>query len=302
MTVREVLRRAREFLESKGVRDGARLDAELLLAAALGVERIDLYTDHDRALTEEERSRFRESTRRRAAREPTAYILGRKGFCSLDILVDRRALIPRRETEELAELAWKEILARAAAEGRAVLCPSRRVRVLDVGTGSGAVACAIATHGGAACFVTAVDISTGALELARANAERLGLSDRISLVRSDLYGSLSEGERYEVIVSNPPYVREADWETLEPEIRDHEPREALAGGADGLEVIRRVLAGAPARLEELGVVMVEVGMGQSAEAAACARSAGFGRVETVRDCGSIERFVVAREWSASPAG
>ena len=248
----QILRRATEHLAAHGV-DTPRLDAELLLAHALGLSRMQLYTEHDRPLTDAERERVREPRSRRAAREPVAYILGEWGFRRLTLRVDRRALVPRPETEVLVERCL------------ALLAGMDAPRVLDVGVGSGAIALALADeHPGAR--VTGVDTSRDALALARENAERTGLAVELR------EGGLEEAEGdWDLVVSNPPYVAAADFESLQPEIRHWEPREALVG--DGLheELARRV---------RRGRLALEVGDGQAPDVAATLGGLGY---DDVRD-------------------
>ena len=209
MTLAEVLRGATDYLQSRDV-PSPRVDAELILAHALGLSRIELYTQHDRPLTEAERAEARELVRRRGAREPLAYVLGEWGFRRLVLKTDARALVPRPETEIVVERAL------ALIDGIA------EPRVLDVGTGTGAIALAIAQeHPGAR--VTATDASQAAVALATENATALDL--RVEIRHGDLLAG-AEGP-FDLIVSNPPYVTAAEIETLEPEVRDHEPRAAL---------------------------------------------------------------------------
>jgi release factor glutamine methyltransferase len=209
LTLGEVLRGAADYLAARGV-PSPRVDAELLLAHALGLERIQLYTEHDRQLTEAERGVARELVRRRGQREPLAYVLGEWGFRRLVLKTDVRALVPRPETEIVVERCL------------ALLDGLEAPRVLDVGTGAGAIALAIAQEQPAA-RVTATDISPDALALARENAERLGLP--VELRQGDLLAGL-DGP-FDLVVSNPPYVPAAELDELESEVRDHEPRQAL---------------------------------------------------------------------------
>jgi len=207
VTLAEVLRGATDYLAARGV-PSPRVDAEHLLAAALGLQRIELYTQHDRPLTESERDAVRELVRRRGAREPLAYVLGEWGFRRLVLRTDARALVPRPETEIVVDRCL------ALLEGR------QHPRVLDVGTGTGAIALSIATeHPGAQ--VTATDLSADALALAGENADRLGL--HVTFIEADLV----DGDGYDLVVSNPPYVLAGELELLEPEVRDFEPRAAL---------------------------------------------------------------------------
>src|SRR3954451_9188391 len=211
MTVAEVLRRSTEFLERKGI-ESPRLDAERLLARALGLERIQLYTEFDRPLTEDELAECRALVARRGEREPLAYILGDWDFRQLTLRCDPRALVPRPETEILVERAL------------ALVAGTNAPRILDVGTGTGAIALALAQeHPGA--LVTAVDVSKSALALAAENAAANGLDVqlRVADIRDGLDGT------YDLVVSNPPYVGADEIDGLEPEVRDYEPRAALVG-------------------------------------------------------------------------
>jgi release factor glutamine methyltransferase len=214
---------ARELLAAAGC-DTPDLDAELVLADALGTDRAGLIARGDSPLSGDAALRFEEHLRRRAAREPVAYIVGRKPFFDIWLAVDRRVLIPRPDTETLVEVALE--LPHGA-------------RVHDVGTGSGAVALAL-KHRRPDLRVTGSDASAGAVDVASANAERLGLDVRFEVARGLPAGS------YDLVVANLPYVREDEWDDLAPEIRDYEPRDALVSGVDGLDAIRALIAEAPA--------------------------------------------------------
>lgn len=264
-SVREALHAAADALAAAGV-EAPRLDAELLLAEATGRERADLAAHPDSGVDAAAARAFGDMVRRRTRREPVAYIVERKGFRGLDVAVDPRVLIPRPETELLVEVALEH----------------RPHTVLDVGTGSGAVALAVAEELPDA-RVTATDLSIAALEVARANAARLGLAERIEFRP----GSLPDDARYDLVLANLPYVREDEWADLAPEIAGHEPREALVAGPTGLEAIRALVGG-----RVTGVVALEVGAGQSADVAVLMRDAGFGAVESRRDLAGIERVVV----------
>lgn len=197
-----------------------RLDAELMLADATGLDRAELISDPAAEVPAPAARAFGEMVRRRLCREPVAYILGRKGFRKIELAVDRRVLIPRPETELLVEVAVER----------------RPARVLDVGTGSGAIALAVADEL-PECEVTATDTSGGALEVAQANAERLGLADRVRFLR----GTIPDGESFDLALANLPYVAERDWPRLQPEVTRWEPREALLAGPDGLDAYRAFL-------------------------------------------------------------
>ncbi|HEX5988917.1 MAG TPA: peptide chain release factor N(5)-glutamine methyltransferase [Solirubrobacterales bacterium] len=275
--VREALDAAVDAMRAAGV-EAPRLDAELLLGEAMGRERAALVADGGAEVPAPAARRFGELVRRRLRREPVAYILGRRGFRNLDLAVDRRVLIPRPETELLVDLALE----------------LRPASVLDVGTGSGAIALAVADEL-PACEVTATDTSPGALEVARGNAERLGLADRVRF----LEGTLPEDESFDLVLANLPYVAERDWPSLQPEVTEWEPREALLAGPDGLDAYRALIsksAGLYVRYAEIksGGLAVEVGEGQAPAVASLMRDAGFGDVETRRDLAGIERVVVGR--------
>jgi release factor glutamine methyltransferase len=265
--VRDALDSALVALTAAGV-DTPRLDAEVLLAHALGIDRAALYTDPSREVAGAAGRTFRDLVRRRSAeREPVAYLVGHKGFRHLELDVDSRVLVPRPETELLVEIGLE--------------LPSG-ARVVDVGTGSGAVALAL-KHERPDLDVRATDVNPDALAVARANAARLGLD--VAFAQADLF----DGET-DAVLSNPPYVRDAD--PLPPEVLRHEPLGALRAGPDGLDVIRRLVA----RCAEAAVPLlaVEVGAGQADAVAALASGAAFGAVETRRDLAGIERVVVAR--------
>jgi release factor glutamine methyltransferase len=277
IVVQEVLRRSTEYLEAHGSAT-ARLDAELLLAHGLGLTRIELYTQFDRPLSDHELATCRELVRRRGLREPVAYVIGSWGFRRLDLAVDARVLVPRPETELVVD--------RCLALLDGVAGPA----VLDVGTGSGAIALAIKDEHPDA-LVSACDISPDALLVAAANAERLALD--ISLVRSDLLAEVP-GAPFRLVVSNPPYIAESEIDALEPEVARYEPRLATVAGADGLEIYRRLLPEAAAALEPGGHLVVECGAGQADALLAELEGVGYVDGSVDRDLAGIERVVWAR--------
>ena len=250
MTVLEVIRRSAEFLEKKGV-DSPRLQAELLLADVLKLPRMQLYLNFERQLAPVEEGGFREFVKRRGQREPLQQIIGSTSFCGLDITVNRYVLVPRPETELLAESAWRFLSEVTARE-------SRPLTALDFGTGSGCLAVTLAVKCGAA-HITALDVSSNALDLARQNAARNGVAERVSFVEANALDMLPAEARFDLLVSNPPYVPTAEIATLQPEVRDYEPRQALDGGSDGLDFYRHFAAGAAARLRPGGKIMLEFG-------------------------------------------
>jgi release factor glutamine methyltransferase len=270
-------------LSAAGV-DAPRLDAELLLAFAANVTREGLYTKSI-AVDEILRKRGKTLVDLRASRMPLAYITGRREFYSLEFEVSPEVLIPRPETETLVSAALEALTAHPAAN------------VIDLGTGSGAIALAIAVNAPHA-RVTATDISVQALEIAKQNARRLGIDERVDFRRTDCWDILDAGgalERYDLIVANPPYIREDEINALAPEVRDFEPRIALAGGTDGLDFYRRIAAGACEHLAAEGVAIVEVGAGQADDVAAIFRAAGFSDIAIVDDLAGIPRVVKARQ-------
>jgi release factor glutamine methyltransferase len=274
-TVAEALAAAVEALAGVGVRE-PRADAEVLLAAALGTSRAGVIASARRPLPAAAGTTFAALVARRQAREPLQYVTGRQEFWSLDLAVDRRVLVPRPETEVVV----------ATALG---VAPGAR-RVLDVGTGSGAIAAALARELPAA-RVWASDRSAAALAVAAANLRRL--APGVGLVAADLLAAFRPGA-FDLVVANPPYVADAELAGLDPEIRDHEPRPALAGGPDGLAVVRALAAGAAAALAPGGWLVIEIGAGQAARARAAMEEGGFDDVTVVRDPGGIERVLAAR--------
>jgi release factor glutamine methyltransferase len=271
-TVREALTAATDALAAAGV-DTPRLDAELLLAEATGWDRARLAAEPEAGVQPAAGRRFGEMARRRVRREPVAYILGRKGFRGIEVAVDGRALIPRPETELLVEVAL-EVTPR---------------RALDVGTGSGAIALALAAEI-PDCQVIATDTSGEALALARENAERLGINGRVRFER----GTVPVDGAFDLVVANLPYVREDELPRLAPEIARYEPREAVVAGKDGLEAISAIAPAATAVLEAEGSLALEVGAGQAGSVAELLLDLGFRQVEGRQDLAGIPRVVLGR--------
>ncbi len=269
-TTIKILAWTREYLAGKGV-ENARLEAEWMLCAATGLDRVGLYLNFERPLNEAELATFRAMVARRARREPLQHILGTQEFFGLEFGVTPDVLIPRHDTETLVTEALSHM--------------PEATSVLDIGTGSGCIAVALARHLPDA-KVAAIDISDAALEVARRNAAKNGVAIEF------LSGSLLEpvtGRHFDLIVSNPPYIPRADIAALEPEVRDHEPKGALDGGTDGLDAYRALIPAARACLNPGGWLLVEVGIGQAAEVSDLFRQNGFGELFTARDPGAIER-------------
>nr|WP_279330590.1 peptide chain release factor N(5)-glutamine methyltransferase [Desulfuromonas soudanensis] len=272
-TVLKVLQWTAGYLGSQGV-EGARRDAELLLTDILGLDRVGLYLNYDRPLESAELAAFRGRVARRARREPLQYILGSTEFWSLPLTVTPAVLIPRADTEILVE----EALARCPASGA----------VLDVGTGSGAIAIAIASERPAA-RVEGVDLSLEALAVAEGNVRRHALEGRLTLRQDDL--AALTGGPWDLIVSNPPYIAEGELAGLMPEVRDFEPRQALAGGEDGLDCYRHLAGQASHLLVSGGWLLVEVGLGQAAPVKDLFAAVGLDQTFLRNDYAGIPRVV-----------
>jgi len=280
LTVLEIIKRTTEFLQKHGI-ESPRLNAELLVGHSLGLKRMQLYLQFERPLAEAELAKIRPLVKRRSEREPLQYIVGTTEFSGLTLKVDRRALIPRPETELLVEMA-KELCAATPP-----------ARVLDLGTGTGAIALALAKHFAAAA-VTAVDVSSDAIALAGENAATLGLAERVRLRQSDWFAALPGGEKFDLIVANPPYLSDAETKETAPEVQKFEPWNALSAGPDGAEALRAIIAAAPAWLEAGGRLLLETGIAQHAQLLEAAKAAGFSSVESRRDLTGRDRFVIAQ--------
>jgi release factor glutamine methyltransferase len=284
-TVGRVVVWATDDFRTRGF-DSPRLEAELLLGSVLQLDRIRILLDRDRPLTPDELAAYKALIVRRRTFEPVAYLLGRREFFGRPFRVDRRVLIPRPDTETLVEVSLDRLRER-----------SLYARVLDLCTGSGCVAITLAKER-LTWRVTATDTSPDALDVARDNAHRLGAHGNTSFLQGDLFDALPRGIRapFEAIVSNPPYIPDAEVDTLDRDVRDHEPRLALAGGADGLDLVRRIIDKSPDYLAAGGLLAMEIMMGQSDDVAALFTARGFRDVQVKNDYGGIPR-VVSGEWA-----
>jgi release factor glutamine methyltransferase len=279
-TILELLRWTTQYFAEQNI-ETPRLDAECLLASALGVDRMRLYLDFDKPASSDERAAFREWVRRRAdERVPVAQLVGGKEFWSLPLLVTADVLSPRPDTETLVVAAWDRLPER-----------DTDARILEIGTGSGAVALAIA-HERPRARITATDISPAALKVAERNARELGVDGRIEFVEGSLFGPVA-GRQFELVVSNPPYIAESERSGLAPELA-HEPDVALFAGPDGFSMLRELVAGAPAFLAPGGGFAVELAPDQAPTVAHWLREAGLGDVVTHRDLAERPRVVSAR--------
>lgn len=278
LSIREIKDRTEGFFKEKGV-PNPKLDTDILIAHSLGIRRLDLYLDLERPLTETQLSELRPLVRRRAAREPLQYIVGTTDFYGITLKVDARALIPRHETEELVDFIMKK-------------CATTPKRILDLGTGCGTLALALATQFPEA-EVTAVDQSEAALALASENATALELDGRVQMMHGNWWTPIPKNARYDLIVSNPPYLTEDEMTTAAPEVIEHEPHSALVAGSDGLDDLRILLEGAPKFLEPNGLLAMETGIGQSQQLTDLAAQAGL-EGESVDDLSGRPRFFFAK--------
>jgi release factor glutamine methyltransferase len=321
MTVLEAIQKSADFLAKKGV-ESPRLQTELLLAHLLKLPRMELYLNFERVLTPAETDALRELVKRRGQREPLQHITGSTSFCGFEIAVNRHALVPRPETELLAEAGWEFLQGWAGspqpAAARSENAPYHDLCVLDFGTGTGCIAIALAAKCPSAKII-ATDISPEALALAGENAARNNVAERIDFLQSDGFAVfLSEGRvtrvpnseietkirgsqssplrkmEFDLIISNPPYIPSAEIATLQSEVRDFDPRGALDGGADGLDFYRKLAAEAKPFLKPGGKIMLEFGDGQ-ADALRTIFEAEKWIVEAVKeDYSQRERFLIAR--------
>lgn len=278
LSLLEVIKKTADFFSARGI-EHPRLDAELILGHALGLKRMQLYLQFERLLTEAELEKIRPLVRRRGAREPLQYVLGETEFFGLKLKTDRRALIPRPETERLVELVTYYVTNPPA-------------RILDLGTGTGVLALALAKHWPEA-KVIAIDAGEDALALARENAAALGLAERVRLLHSDWFAALAPEERFELIVANPPYLSADEVAQTAPDVREFEPIAALKADDDGLADLKKIIAGAPAFLSPGGVLALETGIAHHAALLKLAAEAGFPRAESLKDLAGRDRYVLA---------
>jgi len=275
----EILNKASDFFRAKGV-ENHRLDAQLLLGHVLGMRRLDLYMNFDRPLEETELSRYRELVKRRGGREPLQHLLGEVPFREITLKVDARALIPRQETELIVDLVRKAL-------------PDSSGSVLDIGVGSGPIYLSVRKEL-PRCLVYGVDISETCLGLTRENAARNGLSDE-NLLLGDAFGAFPPDMRWDVIVSNPPYVGESEIASLAPEVRDYDPRSALVGGKEGWEFASGLMESGFSRVEEGGTMILEIGAGQYPILEKKAGLQPWKSCSAALDYQDIQRFITLRK-------
>ena len=292
-TIRDILNWAAEYLKSLNI-PSDRLDSEVLLSFVLNKDRTYLYANSEKPILPEEHKKFKELIERRGRREPLSYITGEKEFWSLKFKVSRDTLIPRPETEILVQTVLDIIRSQWSVV-------SGQLNILDIGTGSGNIAVSIAKESPESHVFT-VDKSDSALSVAKENAEIHGVAERITFLKGDLYDLRLENSKfqipnsklYDIIVSNPPYIPTGDIEGLMPEVRDWEPRWALDGGKDGLEIIQKIIKDAPLFLKSKGFLAMEIGFGQSEEVSRIiSETDKFDNIKTIKDLSGIERVVTA---------
>ncbi len=278
-TIRDVLAWMIDDLRKRGV-EGARLDAELIVGQALGIDRVKVIVDGDRLLSPHELEAIRTLFKRRRTLEPVAYLRGFREFYGRPFRVDKRVLVPRPDTEILVEVALSRLRGRDLG-----------ARVVDLCTGSGCVAITLKLER-PTITVDATDLSEGAIEVARDNAQRLGAVWNVRFAVGDLFAPLGAPRpNYDLVVANPPYIPTGDIAGLQPDIRDHEPHLALDGGRDGLDFVRRIAREAPSWLRPGGALAMEIGAGQAAEVERILRASGFDDVTRTKDYGGHERVV-----------
>jgi release factor glutamine methyltransferase len=291
LSLLEIITKTTDFFASKGV-ESARYNAEQVIGHALGLKRMQLYLQFERLLAEAELEKIRPLVKRRAMREPLQHILGTVEWGGVTLKSDKRALVPRPETESLLELVLERKPV-SGVQGGEDLAGAARLHVLDLGTGTGALALGIAKAWSEA-RVTAIDASDDALALARENAAANGLGERVEFLKSDWFAALPDGAQFEVIVSNPPYLTDEEVAEAEPEVRLHDPRAALVAADAGLADLRRIIAGAATRLAPGGLLALETGIAQHAELLAAVAAAGLREGESRKDLSGRDRFVLAR--------
>ncbi|MDO5565041.1 MAG: peptide chain release factor N(5)-glutamine methyltransferase [Planctomycetia bacterium] len=291
-TVRRLLEWTTDFFKSRSS-DSPRLEAEVLLAFALKCKRIDLYTSFDDVVSDETKATFRGLVQRRGRGEPVAYLVGHKEFYSLDFKVDSRVLVPRPETEQLVLETIEYVKATSQADPQHEWC------LCDIGTGSGNIALTLAKNLPKAVIV-ATDASSDALDVAQENAQRLGLVGRVEWFCSDLFASIPSDRRFDVIVSNPPYVTRAEYESLAPMVRDFEPKMALLAGESGLDIVDRLARESAAFLVEGGRILIETSPSVIDGAVqAFEKESYWSEIAIINDFASRRRFVSAKKKAAA---
>ena len=277
--LREIKKKTEQFFLTKGI-PSPKLDADLLLAHVLRINRLDLYLDLDRPLTKAEVDELRNYVRRRGQREPIQYILGVSNFYNCNLMIDSRALIPRQETEYLIELLLPRL--------------TKVKKILELGTGSGALALALIKELNQLninAHITALDNDENCLELSRLNQEKLKLKGQVEFIKSDWFSAISEGNQYDLILSNPPYLSQDLYKIAEPEVKDYEPKQALVALDHGMADLKVIINEAYDYLNPNGFLALETGTEQHIELIKFAENAGFKKVESIKDLNKCDRFL-----------
>ena len=275
VTLREIKSKTENFFSEKGIPNG-KLDTDLILSYALKIKRLDLYLDLDRPIYPEELNQMRDMVRRRAMREPLQYILGETSFFNCSLRVDKRALIPRPETELLVEQVLPLL--------------NDATHILELGTGSGAIVLALA-KAGISAEITAIDRDPEALALAKSNAEALELTEKITFLESDWLSALSTEKQFDMIISNPPYLSDALYESAEPEVKDFEPKQALLAKDLGMSDLKIIMRESFAFLKSEGILVLETGTDQHEELSKEAEKIGYKASKTIKDLNEYDRFL-----------
>lgn len=275
VTLREIKSKTENFFSEKGIPNG-KLDTDLILSYALKIKRLDLYLDLDRPIYPEELNQMRDMVRRRAMREPLQYILGETSFFNCSLRVDKRALIPRPETELLVEQVLPLL--------------NDATHILELGTGSGAIVLALA-KAGISAEITAIDRDPEALALAKSNAEALELTEKIIFLESDWLSALSTEKQFDMIISNPPYLSDALYESAEPEVKDFEPKQALLAKDSGMSDLKIIMRESFAFLKPEGILVLETGTDQHEELSKEAEKIGYKASKTIKDLNEYDRFL-----------
>ncbi|UCF85949.1 MAG: peptide chain release factor N(5)-glutamine methyltransferase [Desulfobacteraceae bacterium] len=287
-TIKRLLLVTSDFLKKKGI-DSPRLTAEILLAHQLNIDRVTLYLNYDQPLNERELSGYRALIKRRLKREPLQYITGTQEFWSLEFMVNPHALIPRPETELLVEVAIERL--KALPE-----LGNNPPNIVDLGAGCGAIAISLAKEIGK-IKIWATDISSDALKLARLNAEKHGVTDKITFLRGNLWEPLMDlGVTFDIVLSNPPYIAPGEFDNLSPEVRDYEPRLALDGREGGMHFIEKIIAEAPAFMNPGGWIMLEMSPGQTDKALKLiGKTKVYAEKSRIKDYSHLYRVVMAQK-------
>ena len=281
ITIREIKKKTEIFFYNKKLKS-PKLDTDILLANLLKIKRLDLYLNLDRPLNRNEVDKFREQVRRRGKREPLQYILGEVEFYNCKIQVDKRALIPRPETEYLVELIFRELRSKEIKN------------ILELGTGTGAISIALKKaleKEKKQIKITATDNSEDSIELARLNVKNNNLDEGFEIIKSNWFKNINSGLIYDIIISNPPYLSEKLYQISEPEVKEHEPKQSLVALEEGFADLKEIISDGIKFLSAKGILVLETGMGQHEELIALAKNLGYSSIKSIKDLNQIDRFL-----------